>query len=34
MKSIVKVARKVWGVLKNDKENFMCPTGVIPLKKV
>jgi hypothetical protein len=34
MRSIVKVAKKVWNNLKEDKNNSLCPTGVIPIKKV
>lgn len=34
MRSIVKVAKKVWTILRDDKNNFFCPTGVIPIKKV
>lgn len=34
MKSIVKVVRKVWTILRDDKNNFLCPTGVIPIKMV
>lgn len=34
MKSMTKIFRKMWEVLEKDKNNFFCPTGVIPLKKV